>query len=146
MLYETPLIYTQKGSTDDTAQQGSDDGDPWADAPIAALSPVAAFPVSPVTIDPSVYDYDDLSIHAGDIEFFFHHYGVLDSDPNPISVWLSERYNANVIFTSVDQGDMESIIATRYGARDFPDVSILPAGWGRTVSEQLFDQGLVTDA
>ena len=114
-----------------------------ADAPLAEIVPVDKLPAKVDPIDKALYAYDDLSQRTT-IEILGHNYGVQNSDPDPIAVYIGEKYNTDITFNSITETDFETVISTRFAAQDFPDVIVIGA-FRKNIIQPLFDQGLVID-
>lgn len=101
-------------------------------------------PSKPVKITADKYNYDDMSKKYS-FEILTHGYGVSEPDPNPITEYLSKKYNADITFTTCTIADMETVISTRFAASDYPDVVNVYTGI-RNVAFALSEQNLLMDA
>jgi ABC-type glycerol-3-phosphate transport system substrate-binding protein len=140
-----PAFLSAGGGNQSSSSQSSSAAS-YQDAPLAAITPVPKLPFPPKIIPASTYAYDDLS-KATTIEFLSYNYGVLNSNPDPIAVYLGKKYNAKITYTTVQSQDLETTISTRFAAGDIPDVMVLGTGdANRQITQLLFDQGLLVDA
>lgn len=110
----------------------------------AEPAPVAEFPDAfpiPKAVDPSSYDYDDLS-QRYDIEIMLN--GAFNQPiPNdPIKAYLDEKYNVNLKLTNLTAEDLRNTVAVRFASGDAPDVVVLPF---KEVAISLFEQGQIAE-
>lgn len=105
-----------------------------------------SLPKQPIIAEEGMYDYsyDDMS-EKFKVEIFTHNYGTatLPSEEDPTVIWLNDKFNLDITFTTVPGADAEQVLNTRFAGLDEPDVMYLP---NRDLAFVLSDQGLLYDA
>lgn len=104
-----------------------------------------ALPKTPIVVEDGMYDYSyDEMNEKYEVEIFASNYGkaTLASEDDPTVVWLNDKFNLDITFTTVDGADIEQVLTTRLAANDAPDVMQLST---RELAFTLADQGLLVD-
>lgn len=99
-----------------------------------------AFPI-PKAVDPSSYDYDDLSQHY-EIEIMLNGAFNQPIPDDPIKKYLDEKYNVDLKLTNLTAEDLRNTVAVRFASGDAPDVVVLPF---KEVAISLFEQGQIAE-
>lgn len=80
-------------------------------------------PTIPPMAEDGWYAYDNMDT-TYTVEILQHHYGepALPNDEDPIVLWLEDKFNLDIKWTTILHTDRETVITTRFAAGDVPDV------------------------
>ena len=102
-----------------------------------------SLPSKPPIAGDGWYAYDNLDARYS-IELLLHNYGqpALPAEDDPVNIWMSEKFNMDITFTTVAHTDQETVLTTRFAAGDVPDVCDIRTrelGFAFSASDLLID-------